>query len=380
MKKEIIEKISQTKLENGRKHIIEGFTNNTIPEQSKITLKIPTHRTKQWLSFDEFKILISEGKSLKELNKTYSKHLMAFYSYLSQGKITLTKEKFEECYLAGVSLNEISETNNVPREYITYLREYYGIKRKGANYQKRLKNEKLIKPLTQEAIDVIIGSMLGDGYLTRGGEYREKHSEKQVEYLEWKSTFFKDIIKQNSFYGYSSIDKRSGRTIYTFGFRTKIHSQIIALEELFYKYIDNKRTKVLPENISDMINEKVLMIWFLDDGHTDWNRRVKNKHPNWNNKHQCKISSESFTLEENKVLQKILKEKFGLNANITFKKRGNIRPYLRLTMNSSIKLLKIIDPIVPTNDMKYKTDEKAFLSRKLEDKENVLNDFISRHN
>jgi hypothetical protein len=377
-----IKKISQIKLENCRNKIIEGFSKNNIPKQSQIKLAVPTHRTKKWISFEQFKTLITQGKTLQELCQIYSKHLIAFYSYLSKGKITLTKNQFEKEYNKGISLDKIARSNNIPREHITYLREYYGIKRKGATYQRRLQNEKNINPISIEAEEILIGSLLGDGHITDHGEYREKHSEKQVEYLEWKSSFFKDIINQKAFYGYSYIDNRSGNKLYIFGFRTIVHSKIIKIKNLFYKNIDGKRTKILPNNIHELITPKALMVWFLDDGHTDWRERHKIKYPTQNTKYQCKISSESFTLKENQILQKILKEKFGLIANISFKKRGNIRPYLRFTLESSKKLLEIIGPLVQTKDMKYKINENEFIKRKEltdKNKEDILKNFISKH-
>ena len=44
---ETIDKITQTKLEDGRKRILEGFIKNDIPQQINNNLAIPSHRTRK---------------------------------------------------------------------------------------------------------------------------------------------------------------------------------------------------------------------------------------------------------------------------------------------------------------------------------------------
>jgi len=373
---EAINKISQTKLENGRKRIISGFVKNDIPEQSENNLNVHAHRTRERLTFEEFKNLIAQGHPLKYLCEKYSKHLMAFYSALSQGKINLSKENFEEQYNKGIPLDEIARANNISREYITYLRDYYGIKIKGANYQKRLKNE---VPLSQEAKDIIIGSLLGDGHITTWGYFSEKHSEKQVEYLEWKASILKPILNKKSFSTYSYLDKRYNSINYSFCIRTIAHSFLYEMRDKFYKTINGKYVKMVPDDIADMINETVLAVWFMDDGSTDWMYRNGIKEYE-KAQPQCKISSESFTLDENIKLQKCLK-KYGINSNIRFRDTINlIQPYIRVDCESSSRFMNLIKSKI-TNDLLYKVNEKEYLIHKDKtyDIEKISNDFIKTH-
>ena len=367
-----VEKISQTKLENGRKQILEGFVKNDIPQQINNNLAIPSHRTRKWISFDQFKTFIEQGKSLQGLCKAYSKHLMAFYSYLSKGKITLTKEQFEEAYNKGIPLDEIGRSHNIPREHITHLREYYGIKRKGATYQRRLQNE---IPLSQEAKDVVIGSLLGDGHITPTGYFSEKHSEKQVEYLEWKASFFKSLFGTNSMSCGKVKDKRSNAVIYSFCVRTCTHDFLIDMREKFY----NDKEKIIPIDLIDMMNEKILAIWFLDDGHTDWFHRTRIKYPHRKPCIQCKISTESFGYNGNVILKDILMKKWGLKAKI-FPKGSNF--FLRFNVESSRQLVKIITPYVFTKDMFYKISYNSFLDRMNSTRSNqelILRNFVEKH-
>jgi DNA-directed RNA polymerase subunit E'/Rpb7 len=97
--------------------------------------------------------------------------------------------------------------------------------------------------------------------------------------------------------------------------------------------------KILPFNMKNIINKKILAIWFMDDGSTSWPYRngVKISH---NASMRCKISSESFSYQENLNLKRILAKKFKLIANVKFK-FGNTKPYLQFNSVSSQKLIKI---------------------------------------
>jgi len=374
---ETINKISKTKLEAGRQEIIMGFSKNDIPYQSSIKLAIPSHRTRKWLTFEEFKELIQKGKTLKELCILYSKHLMYFYSYLSQGKITLTKEQFIEEYEKGVSLDEIAKEHNIPREHITYLREYYGIKRKGAKYQIRLANE---KPISQEAKDVIIGSMLGDGHIAELGYFGEKHSEKQIEYVEWKGEVLKSIMARKGYTHYECIDKRSGKKIYSFAIRTIAHNFLYEMRNKFYKKENDKLIKIIPDNIEELLNERVFAVWFMDDGHMDWGYRRGIKQ-SANTRPHCKISTQSFSKEDVEKLQFVLKKKWQLESYVVFiKPKIQYQPVLKFDCDNTDKLIKILKPF-STRDLLYKFDEKAYLVHKkiILDKELTINNFEIKH-
>jgi hypothetical protein len=372
---ESINKISQTKLENGRKRIISGFVKNDIPEQSENNLNVHAHRTRERLTFEEFKNLIAQGHPLKYLCEKYSKHLMAFYSALSQGKINLSKEKFEEQYNKGIPLDEIARANNIPREHITYLRDYYGIKIKGANYQKRLKNE---VPLSQEAKDIIIGSLLGDGHITPCGYFSEKHSEKQVEYLEWKANFLKPILNPKSFSVYKYFDKRHGSTNYSFCLRTISHSFLYEMRSKFYKTINGKYIKIVPDDIGDMMNETVLSVWFMDDGSTDWMYRNGIKQYQ-KSQPKCKISSQSFTLEENQTLVNSIMQKFNIEACIRFREKDKKHPYITFDGVYSSHLTKLLLPL-SVNCCMYKFSEEKYLNKTAIDPEQEMEKFIKKHN
>jgi hypothetical protein len=346
-RQETLNQLSRAEIVHNQKKIFKDTPKNDIPMQ----LTILTANPKKQLTFENYKQLILNGNSPSELNELYSKHLLAFYSALAKGKITLTKEQFESDYLSGISLEEISRLYNIPREHITYLRKYYGIKRKGAKYIKRLKNE---IPLTQESKDIIIGSLLGDGHITPNGYFLEKHSEKQYEYLKWKADFLKTITTEKSWSYYESIEKRSGTLIKSRCFRTITHNFLYEMRKKFYKEINKKYIKIIPDDIENMLNKRILAIWFMDDGCTDWGYR--NKIRVFNCSPQCKISSQSFSLEDNKKLTTALLNKFGLKTKI------NARREIRFNSVSSLKLIAICKPF-STPCTLYKFDRENYAAQ-----------------
>ena len=349
-KESVIKQISKTKQENSRQEIVAKIKENQLTQSNK-DLATPTHRKMKHISFDEYKTLLKKGDSVTDIIKTTSKHLVYFYNALLKGRITLTKEKFQKMYEKGMSLDEISKKEKIPREHITYLREFYGIKRKGATFQKRLKNE---KPLSQKAKNIIIGSMLGDGHISKWGYFAEKHSPKQFNYLKWKASFLKPVTTDKSWSYYESIDKRSGTLIKTHCFRTITHSWIQEMEKLFYKKVNGRRVKVIPDEIEKFMNKEVLAVWFMDDGHTDWMYRNGEKQYK-NTRPSASICTDSFSIEDLKKIKSILKTKFHLQCSMGKRNR------LIFNADNTEKLLTALKPYA-TKNLLYKFCEHNYKS------------------
>ena len=347
-KESVIQQISETKQKNGRREILNKIIDNN-QTQINNNLAICSHRKLKHISFEDYKNRIKNGETINDIIKTTSKHLIYFYNALLKNKVNLDKKEFQKMYDEGMSLDQISEAKHINREHMTYLREFYGIKRKGATYQNRLSNE---KPLSQEAKDIIVGSMLGDGHLTKWGYFSEKHSPKQLEYLQWKASFFPHITTKTSWSYYEEIDKRSGSVIKSHNFRTRTHSWLQEMEKLWYKNIDKKRTKVVPNEITDWMNETVLAVWFMDDGKTDWCYRNGKKE--WENaKPTSQICTDSFSENDLHKLIIILKLKFSLDTTI------NKRNRLFFNTENAAKLLKIIKPLIH-NNLLHKVSEDIY--------------------
>lgn len=184
---------------------------------------------------------------------------------------------------------------------------------------------------------LIIGSMLGDGYLCKiSGNAKNSrlsiaHSPKQKEYCEFKFNILKEVDLATKI-SYSKIYNNRYKNGYIEEYRFKSRSNSIFTEYRTKFYPNGK--KVLDFDIINNINELGLCIWFLDDAH----------------KTKCgyQINTQSFSRKEVEYLRDILKQKFDINT--TYQKFDNI---IYILCSDVIKLDSLILPYV-IESMKYK--------------------------
>jgi len=113
--------------------------------------------------------------------------------------------------------------------------------------------------LRPEQKSLIIGCILGDGYLRRleGRKFaflEVNHSIKAKDYVDWKYEILKDICKN------PPKERIVGEGRVAYRFFTKEHPEIDKLYELFYE----KGKKKIPKNFS--LDPLALAVWFMDDG------------------------------------------------------------------------------------------------------------------
>jgi hypothetical protein len=155
--------------------------------------------------------------------------------------------------------------------------------------------------LTKKQRQILVGTLLGDGHLEQNGKYcrlRVDHYSKQKDYIFWMQSEFEPFSLKPRIT--SETDKRSGKTYTGWHFSTKSLPIFSEFQRLFYR----NRKKIIPKNISGMMNSLSLAIWYMDDGF----RRRDSK--------GFYLCSSSFTSREQKILLKMLLEKFGIEARI----------------------------------------------------------------
>jgi len=113
--------------------------------------------------------------------------------------------------------------------------------------------------LTQLQKSIIIGFLLGDGYLRilpgRKNAFLEiNHSIEAKEYVDWKFQMLKNICV-------SGPKKRKGKgKRVAYRFFTRQHPELSELWKMFYQ----KGKKIIPSNLQ--LNPIILSVWFMDDG------------------------------------------------------------------------------------------------------------------
>jgi hypothetical protein len=171
--------------------------------------------------------------------------------------------------------------------------------------------------LTQLQKSIIIGSLLGDGYLRilpgRKDAFLEiNHSIKAKEYVNWKFQMLRNIC-------ISGPKKRKGKgKRVAYRFFTRQHPELTELWRMFYR----KGKKIIPSNLR--LDPIILSVWFMDDGARCGNSNFY-------------LNSQKFNKKDQKRLIEKL-EILGLKARLNRDKR-----YLRIRfLSSSVSKLKEI--------------------------------------
>jgi len=182
--------------------------------------------------------------------------------------------------------------------------------------------------LTLEQRSLIIGTILGDGYLRivpqRKNAFLEvNHSASQKDYVEWKYNILQSIVK-------SKPKLRSGN-----GYRIACRFFTRCLPEItdLYKTFYRERQKIIPDDLS--INRLGLATWYMDDGSKSGG--------------SVYFNTQQFSLADQEKLQKVLKN-FGIHSNLN---RDKQYYRIRVVSKDAIKLCDLIREYIPES-MKYK--------------------------
>jgi len=192
--------------------------------------------------------------------------------------------------------------------------------------------------LTQVHRNVIVGSILGDGCMERNGRYvrlKIGHGLKQQDYVQWKSKLLEPFCAHQPRFVKGAIHRRTGIRY------SRIEVSTFSLpvfEEYWQKfYVQGK--KKIPKDIDELLTDPLAVaIWFMDDGYKR------------NDCNALRINTDSFSYEEQEILQECLIKNFDISTRIHRKgKFWNI--YIPSTQAS--KFCELVKPyIVPA--MKYK--------------------------
>jgi len=175
--------------------------------------------------------------------------------------------------------------------------------------------------LTQVQKSVLIGSLLGDGYVRivpgRKDAFMEvNHCVAQKEYVDWKYKMLGNIVS-----GLPKQYKNNGKRI-GYRFNTRQHPGITKLFKTFYR--DGK--KLIPEII---LNPLILAVWYMDDG-------SKCGHSSYY------LNTQQFSFPDQEKLLTLLKTK-GLHAGLN---RDKKYWRIRFLMPSVPRLKKLVRNIV----------------------------------
>ncbi|MBI4656345.1 MAG: hypothetical protein HY746_06315 [Elusimicrobia bacterium] len=151
--------------------------------------------------------------------------------------------------------------------------------------------------LTAETQSVIVGSLLGDAYLTPSGSLQIEHCLNQKAYTLWKYEKLKSIAGKPP-KRVERYDCRTDKTYCSMRFYTKA-----VLKEFRMRFYKEK--KILPEDLGEFLDPLAIAVWFMDDG----SRGARTPRG-------LVFNTSGYSAEEQKFLQKLLAEKFGVQMSV----------------------------------------------------------------
>lgn len=169
--------------------------------------------------------------------------------------------------------------------------------------------------LTQKDKAILIGLIIGDGYLSDNGRLCIEHDQKQEEYCRFKAALLHSVTGGKEIKVHKNERIRSERKdgkkwknqhFVTFSFKRQSKS-FVYFRNLLYK----NRKKVITEDVLNLLNETSLMLWWLDDGNL-CRKQTLNKKPG----SYCLRFYIYRTMEECMIFQKWFKEKYNIQWNI----------------------------------------------------------------
>ncbi len=196
--------------------------------------------------------------------------------------------------------------------------------------------------------------MLGDGSLSKvykkaNSLFCERHSHKQLEYLEWKFEVFKPFsrgIRKEIIDGSRLPSPGSFDEYVSYKMETVRHQLFSEIEGYWYKrkssgqYITDRlgrRIKIIPKDL--VISDMSLAVWFADDGRMIHPRKLGI------------ISTDGFDYNECEIMcAKIIP--LGIKANVTQAKKG--RWEIAISTKSYNRMCQILQSYVPCKCIAYK--------------------------
>lgn len=271
-----------------------------------------------------------------------------FESYLVDHSIKETAKQFGIC---TVQVNKIARELNMKRR----CRKYKDVK----------------SSLTSRQIEIIYGSLLGDGSLSKinpkRGEklsmYNEAHCIKQEEYLFWK---YNELGEFAGSYNRNYLNNIiNGKEHYASSIWSIGHQTFTDMEKDWYlrdeigNYAlkpNGHRIKVVPRTL--ILTPLMLAIWYLDDGYR----------PKLDRQHY--IATLGFTSDECEFLVDQIKElgiKFCKTRRRTPMYRNIQKEYTEIAIGakSSLDFLNLIENLVDVSCLKYKLVKRELRDGKI---------------
>ena len=173
--------------------------------------------------------------------------------------------------------------------------------------------------LTEKDKSILIGLLLGDGYIDDKGRICIEHGEKQKEYCIYKAKLLHSVcggrdIKVHEYIRNRSVlkDRKQFKesTFITYSFKKQSRS-FIPIRQLLY---NENRKKYISTEILQYLSSEAIALWWMDDGCLT----KKYTYQNGEKKH-CGYTLRLCTYlpkEQNEIIQKFFDENYQMHWNV----------------------------------------------------------------
>lgn len=230
-----------------------------------------------------------------------------------------------------LTVEELSQAYRLKEFQINHVINALGI-----TYRNRLNDTRVLSAdITPSMHQVLIGTLLGDAYMTEPRSYKTAHSINQMDYLYKNAEMLGCFVSTVSY-----VDGDNGESV---NLRTHDHPVFEPYFERFYS--KGKHQKFFSEESAHDLEAEGLAYWYMDDG----------KH----NDYGAYLCTGVATLGEVGILIKMLYNTFGIVSTFQVHdtKKGYHNIYVKAESRS--KFFELINPyIIPS--MRYKVEGKPY--------------------
>jgi len=199
--------------------------------------------------------------------------------------------------------------------------------------------------LTNEQIQVIIGTVLGDASLTKSRNKRKtacirfNHSISQKEYVWYKYSFLKSLSRKPPM-EYTNWRKIQ-QTYYTkIDFSSVYTEELYNFDKMFYP---NGKDKIIPKNIKDYLTPLSISIWYMDDGSIETIKDKRNGKIHYV-RNQINLHTNCFSKNECIILCKTIYNKFRIKFRIKSVNKNKHHILICRSRNDIEKFISMVKP------------------------------------
>lgn len=137
--------------------------------------------------------------------------------------------------------------------------------------RKEAKKKAIVIEPTPEEKQVILGTILGDGWLgipssDRATYLAFAHSAKQEEYIRWKALKLARFASPRGVRFSPRTAEAGGKLYDAYEFWTRSCPYFMELERIVYRKVSGRRIKVISEEVQAGLDRLGLAVWYMDDG------------------------------------------------------------------------------------------------------------------